>query len=290
MLGYIRCDEGELKGKHLALYRAVYCGLCHCVRVNRAYALLPFFSYDFVFLALVKMLIKKEEMAIERDFCLLHPFRKKKKRLKNNKTLEECVFSALVLTAEKMKDDLADPDSSWRRRLLIRLLLPFFERSKTRMKRGESARCELETEVAAKLRQGLEGEKRGATLDEMCSFFAEAMSLVFAYGHEGADRRLMEGLGDKIGRFLYTVDALDDLSSDLESGSFNPLISKGKMPDRKELSRLDMVLSFYVDEMKKILFLMEGDGNLFALCENVICCGLPAAMAKALKPENGEMK
>ena len=117
MFGYIGCDEGELLVKHHKLYGAVYCGLCHSVRKNKARALLPFFRYDFVFLALARLLFTGEEIKLEKDFCFLHPFRRKKKRLADNQALSYTVFASSLLTAEKMEDDRLDRDTSFLRRL-----------------------------------------------------------------------------------------------------------------------------------------------------------------------------
>ena len=36
MLGYVRNEAGEMLGKHHALYRATYCGLCRSVKKNTA--------------------------------------------------------------------------------------------------------------------------------------------------------------------------------------------------------------------------------------------------------------
>ena len=53
MFGYVRPLRDELKCRDFDLYRAVYCGLCRCMR--RRYGLLApmFLNYDFTFLALL---------------------------------------------------------------------------------------------------------------------------------------------------------------------------------------------------------------------------------------------
>lgn len=282
VLGYIVCDEGELKVKHHKLYQAVYCGLCASARKNRAYALLPFYSYDFVFLALLRMLLLGETMEAEKDFCFLHPFRKGKKRIKNNKTFDYCVFASLVLTSGKIRDDLADGDASFKRKILGRCFLPILLSAQNRFIKADSSLSALATEVEKSLEKGRELEKSGADLDRMCSSFSETLSAIFSFGTEGVEKRILTGFGDKMGRFLYTLDALDDLEEDKKSGAFNPLLREG---ENLNLSRLDMVLSFYIDEMKKILDLTEGDPDLAALCDHIICRGLSKSVHRAIKPK-----
>lgn len=288
VFGYVRCDDGEMLVKHQRLYGAVYCGLCHSVRKIGARFLLPYFNYDFVFLALVRMLICEEKMELERDFCPFHPFRRKRQRLSHNPTLAYTAYVALALTAEKMKDDLFDPDSSFFRRIAVRFALPGLRWEQRRIEKKNPRYRDLSAFLAENLSEGRAAEKRGAGLDEMASSFSSCMARLFSFGTEGKKARLLEGMGDKLGRFLYTLDALDDLPRDRETGAFNPLLSNGNLPDRETLMRLDMVLSFYIEEMKKILDLTDGDPSLTALCEHIVCRGLPAATKKILKPDDGE--
>ena len=81
MLGYIKSVPAEMLGKHHALYQAAYCGLCHSIKKNVSGALLPFLSYDFVFLAILRMLVSDEKVKFEKRFCILHPFQRKKQRI-----------------------------------------------------------------------------------------------------------------------------------------------------------------------------------------------------------------
>ncbi|MBR2616549.1 MAG: hypothetical protein IKC69_07720 [Clostridia bacterium] len=288
MLGYVKCSEGELRVKHHRLYGAAYCGLCHSVRVIGARALLPFFSYDFVFLALCRQLVTGEEMSLERDHCLLHPFRKNKMRLSHNRSLEHAAAVTLFLTMEKMQDDLLDGDSPFFRRLVLRLYLPLLRRSSRRFLRKHPDYEDLLHQMAASLREGRALEQKGASLDEMCGNFGACLKEAFSYGTTGNEARFLSALGDHLGRYLYTLDALDDREKDLKSGAFNPILKEHKLPDEETLYRLDQVLSFLVDEMKKVLDLVDGDEALLALCENIVCLGLPAAEKKIMKP-NREM-
>ena len=69
MLGYVKCDPGELLVRQHGLYRALYCGLCRSARRGFGAASSPFHSYDFVFLAAVRHLVLGEPYRIERRRC-----------------------------------------------------------------------------------------------------------------------------------------------------------------------------------------------------------------------------
>jgi hypothetical protein len=130
-------------------------------------------------------------------------------------------------------------------------------------------------------------ENKGADLDEMCAFFASCLSYLLSFGIEGDKKRILSAIGEKLGRLLYTLDAIDDLKKDEKSGAFNPILKQyGTFTSaEKEFPKLDLVLSFYVQEMKLALDLLEGDKDLFALCEHIICLGIPSSIQNILKPK-----
>lgn len=287
MLGYVRCATGEMLVKHHSLYQAMYCGLCHSIRKNTTRALLPFLSYDFVFLATLRLLVSGDPLQTEKQFCLLHPLKNKKKRIKDNAQLRYAAQASLFLTYEKMRDDLLDRDASAARRLLISLWAPVLKRACKRLIRKEPALGSLFSSLSEKMEEGRRLEKNGASLDEMCSSFAGCLALVFSFGTEGRSERILSSLGAHLGRFIYTLDAAEDLEADEKKGAFNPLLARygdAKLA-KANFEELDLVLSFYVDQMKLALDLLEGDKNLFAICDNIICLGLPQEAGRIMKPK-----
>lgn len=288
MFGYVTCDEGELLVKHQRLYSAAYCGLCHSIRASKMHVLLPFYQYDFTFLSLIRLLVTGERMELEKDFCLLHPFRRKKKRIRDNEAFRFTSFASLILTLEKVRDEILDADAPFFRRLLCRLCLPAFQRARSRAEKRDPGLSSLARRLEEMMAEGRVLEKRGAGLDDMCTHFARCLSTLFAFGTQGDAARLLSGMGDKLGRLIYTVDAIDDVQKDLKSGVFNPLIQNGRGPEKEDLVQLDMVLAFYIDEMKKILDLCDADPNLFAICENIICRGIPGKVQEIMKRTLGE--
>jgi len=291
VLGYVKCEPGEMLVKHYRLYQAIYCGLCHSIRKNASVFLLPFLSYDFVFLAALRLYLSGEEGELEKQNCLFHPAAKKQ-RMKDNRALSDSAKASLLLTVGKMEDDLLDRDGALSRRLAIRLVLPFLRRALSRLQREDPGFCLLSESITAFLKEGRELEKRNAGLDDMCSNFAELLSVLVSFGFEGNQKRILSGIGDLLGRWIYTVDALDDWERDETSGAFNPLVaSYGKKSQAQaHFPQIDLVLSYYVERMKSVLDLAEGSENLRAICENILCCGLPAAVRGFVVPTIGEKR
>lgn len=285
MLGYVKCQSGDMLVKHHALYSAMYCGLCHSIKKNIGFAQLPFLSYDFVFLSFLRALASGEKIETEKQFCLLHPLGNKKKRVKDNDALLFSAKSSLVLTCEKMKDDLLDRDSSFVRRLLV---LPFYgilQKKRKKLARKDEAFSQLSESLALLMEEGRRLEKESATLDDLCSFFASCLAKILSFGFEGEKETVLAGIGDRLGRLLYTLDAIDDLEKDAKTGAFNPILKEYKSVEKakENFPSLDMVLSFYISEMALALDLIEGDENLFAICEHIVTKGIPGNVRKILK-------
>lgn len=287
MLGYVRTDIGELRVKHHRLYQATYCGLCHSIKKNASRALLPFLSYDFVFLAILRLLVSGEQIELEKQFCLLHPFKDKKKRVRDNASLRYASYAALFLTYEKMQDDLLDRDTSVFRRFLVSLWHPFLKRACRRAVRKHEDLLPLYDMIAAGMEEGRASEIQNASLDEMCNSFSRILSAIFSFGFEGKDARILSSVGAFLGRFIYTLDAADDLKQDEKNGSFNPILLQYGSAEKaaEHFEELDLVLSYYVNRIKLALDLLEGDENLYAICDNIVCHGLSRAAGSVLKPK-----
>ena len=77
MFGYIRTAREELRVREYEYYRASYCGLCRsmgkCTGQCSRFAL----SYDFAFLANVRMALTQTAPTFRRRRCIAHPFRRR---------------------------------------------------------------------------------------------------------------------------------------------------------------------------------------------------------------------
>lgn len=287
MLGYVRCRSEEMLVKHHALYQALYCGLCKSAKKNTTHLLLPFLSYDFVFLAALRLLATGEKITFEKRRCILHPFGKKKKQVCDNNALKFSSVAMFFLTYEKMQDDLLDADLNFWKKAFLTLYTPLLKKKVKRLVKKEESFSEVYETLSSLMEEGRSLEKKGAELDEMCSFFASCLSFLLSFGLEGDKKRILSAIGEKLGRLLYTLDAIDDLEKDEKSGAFNPILKRYQdaFEAKKDFAKLDLVLSFYIQEMKLALDLLEGDKDLFSLCDHIICLGIPSSIQNILKPK-----
>lgn len=218
LFGYIKPVNAELRVKEYELYRAVYCGLCAALGRNTSCASRLSLSYDFVFLAIVRMALAGESGRIERRRCITHPT-KKRAVLVDAPQLDYCARLSSVLTYYKLCDDISD--SRGFKRLGAYVLKP----AASHMRRRAKLDPEAENCIKAQLDElsRLEAD-RCESIDRAAEPFGELMAYVTSYGFESqsGSYRIAREIGRHIGRFIYIADALDDLEDDIRGGSYNP--------------------------------------------------------------------
>jgi len=216
MLGYVTCETGELKVKDNARYGAYYCGVCQSIAGR--YGQMPrlLLSYDAAFLAVLLGGITDEATLIERRRCLTHAL--KKKPVAASPAVDYAADMMMLLAGCKAEDDVHDR-GGFRARFIRTAVHPFFRKAKAA---HPKAAARIETELAAL--SALEAASCDS-LDETGMAFGRVMGTVFTgYEPAAASRRILENMGMHLGRWIYLIDAWEDMEEDLDEGSYNPLL------------------------------------------------------------------
>jgi hypothetical protein len=112
-------------------------------------------------------------------------------------------------------------------------------------------------------------------LDKLSGYFGEVMSEICAPRHDEWEDNLRR-MGYYLGRFVYIIDAYDDIEKDIKKGQFNPLISrlvdimysdgyKGVVSDNEQKSIKDIdklppeVWKEFAQHIKEILMLQAAE-------------------------------
>ncbi len=266
MFGYVRPVRDELKCRDFDLYRATYCGLCRCMR--RRYGLLApmFLNYDFTFLALL-LEAPEERFTPCRGRCHANPLLKKP-MCQDSPALEAAADESVILTWWQLRDKVAD-SGLWRglpARILAGLLGPARRKAARRRPAFDRAAAENLARLAALERENCPSIDRTAD--------AFALLLQSAAPESGdADRdRVLGQLLYHLGRWIYLIDAQDDLAGDRESGNYNAVAARfGPQGDDGAMER---TLSHSLNLMGAAAQLADF-GCRRALIENVLFLGLP---------------
>jgi hypothetical protein len=219
MFGYIRPVQGELLVKEYELYRAVYCGLCRYGGKHISHFTRFFLNYDFVALALLRLALTDEKPAVEQKLCPYHL--KKKNTLCADSAYDLTCSAFAILLYYKALDDIND--SKGVKRFVKKFSKPFFALIKNRVKGYK----ELENSIKDGLEKLDRFEKAGeGRLDAVADCFAKITQNIASYGLEGNKKLIASQCGYHIGRYIYLIDAYDDIFDDEKNGSYNPFLIK----------------------------------------------------------------
>lgn len=217
MLGYVRAYKPELKFKEYDVYKGIYCSLCKTLL--RRYSPLGqlFLSYDVTFFALMLFSVS-DPLRMHKSRCCYNPT-KKCYSCGRNEILDFCADVSVLLFYHKILDNLHD--HGFGHKILAVLLLPvaYFMQRKAKRENPEAEKL-----IREAMQKQSEVEKSGeASLDAAAEPSSKVLSDLAALKVDNPSFRRLFLL---LGRFVYLIDAVDDVRDDIQKGDFNPLISK----------------------------------------------------------------
>jgi len=275
MFGYLKPEIPELRIREHQYYRALYCGLCH--RMGRCTGQCSRFtlSYDFVFLATVRLALTGEAVAIQKKRCILHPFRARPTAQKC-KALDECADASALLVYRKILDDIRDENGKKRLRAFI--LRPVLALS---YRRARKRMPQLDEKIASHLARLSEMESNQAleqSADTCAEVFGELLADVASQGLCGTDARVAREMGQAIGRWIYLIDAADDFCEDKKRGRFNPLLhTLGSTPSATDWETVNLSLTAHLCRAEQAFLLIDGYTvpEQKEILSNILYIGLP---------------
>jgi len=283
MFGYVKVNNAELKVKENELYRATYCGLCRSMGKCTGQCSRMTLNYDFVFLALVRIVLegREEQIEFERKRCFVHPFTKRGV-MKRNPVLDYSAFAAALLNYHKLVDDLADEKG--KKKLVAALAKPFVKHSaKKAKKRGLEP---LDRKIADGLARLAEFEKKKEpSVDLPAELFGAILGDIMSYGLEGSRARIAYSLGEAVGAWIYIADALDDMEEDAAKGRYNPilLLYGGEIPSKESLSGISIALKNRLYAATDAFDLMDFESeSIKNILANLLCLGMPDKIEKII--------
>lgn len=221
MLGYVRAFKPEMKIKDFELYRGVYCSLCRALGRNYSPVAQLFLSYDFAFAAILRLAAGECGCEFSKKRCPYNPL-KKCMICGSRKELDFCAHAVIITVYYKIIDNLHD--GGIKSKLLAALIYPIVW---LMHKKAARLAPEIDKIIGDAMKNQAECEKKkDVCIDEAAHHSADALGKVFAIGFEGKRKNSLYSLGYMVGRFVYILDAADDLEKDLKNGSFNPFAAE----------------------------------------------------------------
>lgn len=251
MFGYVTANELELKVKEYKKYKAYYCGLCHSLKERYGVAGQVTLTYDMTFAILLLTSLYECETKTSAHRCIVHPA--KKQVILQNEITEYAADMNLILAYYHLKDDWEDERSVGA--LAGKTVLK--HKVKKAIERYPR-QCKVIERELAKLS---EYEKEACLeIDHPAGCFGRLMAELFVYCEDQWAENLRR-IGFYLGKFIYIMDAYDDLEKDSKEGNYNPLKACSQQEDYEERCHqmLLMMLAECTAEFEKLPCVLDID-------------------------------
>ncbi len=286
MFGYIRPEIRELKVKEHELYKSTYCGLCRVMgkRYSRFYK--TSLSYDYVFMVLLNLLVSPEKVSFSKKRCALHPT-KKKTVMDQNKALEKAADVGVIMLYHNLTDKIRDKDGI--KSFLGYFLLPEAKRLKKKALRKDYMPI-LDNIAQDKLDKLSFAEKENiASVDIPSEYFGEFLGECLSAGLDGDIKKYVYQIGRNLGRWIYIVDAVDDLDGDAKKKCYNPFLAMFDTPDEAK-KHTEMIKNSLLNELaaadNALAKLENTDVGIYNILQNILRFGLPNIHDKIFEKNN----
>lgn len=216
MFGYVRPPAQDLPEVELNRFRTMYCGLCHTLSRRYGQAARMILNYDFTYLAI--LLSNGTADAENAGRCWVSPV-KKRPYLEPTAAMELAADESVILAYWQLRDGAED--HTWAAGLKYRGGAQLLEGA---YRKAAAFRPEFDAAVRRQLRLLHELETaEDPSMDRAADTFAVLLSGASAEIEDPTRRRILEQILYHLGRWVYLIDAADDLKRDGESGNYNPV-------------------------------------------------------------------
>ena len=223
MFGYLQIQKSELLVRESEAYKAVYCGLCR--QMGKDYSGFTRFtlSYDCTFYAMLLMSLNRSCKGFKDGRCTCNPLKKCKFATDSGDAYRKAAAFSMISVYYKIIDDIQD--SGFFKKLLCRIIKPFFSHQR---KKAADKYPDMDKAVSDMIKMQYDAEHSEKPSVDMSAHPTALMlaAVLSAEAHDEIQKRVLYEFGYHIGRWIYLVDAADDIEKDIKSNGFNPFVNK----------------------------------------------------------------
>lgn len=212
MFGYVLANKSELKIREFEQYRAYYCGFCKILRENYGISGQMTLSYDLTFLIMLLTGLYEPSSTNGECRCIVHPVKKHKYII--NEFTEYAADMNIVLTYYKEIDDWEDE-----KKISGRILSDIFKRKINKDFKKYENKIDKIHFYLKELREYENVNEKN--IDLVSGTFGKIMAIIFT-PKEDEWQELLGKVGFYLGKFIYIMDAYDDVEKDIKNKSYNP--------------------------------------------------------------------
>jgi hypothetical protein len=262
MFGYVRINKMDLTFREYEHYKAYYCGLCKYLKRNHTELSRMTINYDITFLIVLLSSIYQPSAQVFHEKCIVDPVKKKKHII--NEITEYAASMNILLAYYKLEDDVND-EGDIKSRLVRRAYRKSFKTAYDKYPQ----KADFIKACLGELRS-LE-EDQSTSIDRTSNCFARLLEEIFDYKDDEYRDRLRK-VGFNIGKYIYIMDAYEDLDQDLEKGRYNPFSSY--KDDREGLKvKVDKLIGMTLARLEEAILNLDIKVNK-SIIDNIIYSGV----------------
>ena len=253
MFGYINVNSQELSEENKEIYQSFYCGLCRRLRHYFGAKGQILLNYDMTFLVVLLTGLYEPQCETAPFTCAMHPTKKRNYCI--NETTDYAAKMNLLLAYYNLVDDWKD-DKNYTKKTISGLIYKDFlqvEQEYPRQAKAISSYIEKLSELE---------QKKERNIDVVAGLTGEMLGEIFAWKQDEWYDEL-KTLGFYMGKFIYLMDAYEDLDSDEKHNSYNPLLLLREEQDKdfEVLVRLMMtsMMSECAKSFERLPILLHAD-------------------------------
>lgn len=232
MFGYIIINKGDMKFKEFDVYHSYYCGLCRALKQRYGALGQISLTYDMTFLVMLLSSLYEPETKVGMTKCIAHPFEKNITR--RNIYTDYGADMNVLFSYYKCLDDWNDDKKITR--------LAYSKLMKGAYCKIRSDYCEKVKRIDGLMREFTAEERRQTEdIDRISGLFGEVLGEIFAFKKDEWEESLRK-IGIYLGKYIYLMDAYEDIEEDIKKNRYNPLKKKFDDPDFEEETKMILTM------------------------------------------------
>ncbi len=258
MFGYVQIRKPELKIKDYELYHSFYCGLCMRLKKRHGFTGQMTLTYDMTFLVILLSSVYDVTCEHDKKHCVVHPV--KKHLVTYNEVTDYCADINVLLAYYNFLDDKNDDHS------VKAYAGTYLFDKKSKSVREKYIRQAEVIESSLRKLSDIERDKNEDIITA-ADCFGKLLGEIFVYREDTFAAYLRE-MGYYLGRYIYVMDAYDDLEEDIRKNRYNPfsvIYGDKELPKKAEkilLHEISMACGAfeklpcvdYIDILRNILY------------------------------------
>lgn len=260
MFGYVTIDKMELKFKEYYSYKGYYCGLCRSLKNKYSNFSRLTLNYDVTFLILLLSSLYEPENKIYNSRCIVHP--NKKQLIIQNDITEYAASINVILSYYNLKDNW-DDEKDVKSLVIAKLLKREFKKASLELVIKSEKIKERLMNISLLEKQNTDD------IDKVSNEFGHLMEEIILY-KEDVWENILRKIGFFLGKYIYLLDAYEDMENDKKNNSYNPFNNLNiENIENYAKDILMLNLSFLSEEIEKLPLVQDKE-----IIENIIYSGI----------------